>query len=100
MPQVSGVRPFNECDPADQLRVVGSNNITCLSVDAVERIWAWAIHVDWHCPGAHSCARLSRLLGVMEQSVEDGTGDTDVAKELSPFLDDWILSGWSGFRDA
>ena len=38
--------------------------------------------------------------GVMEQSVEDGTGDRDVAKELSPFLDDWMLSGWSGFRDA
>ena len=26
--------------------------------------------------------------GVMEQSVEDGTCDTDVAKELSPFLDE------------
>ena len=38
--------------------------------------------------------------GVMEQSVEDGTGDRDVAKELSPFLDDWMLSGCSGFRDA
>jgi hypothetical protein len=77
MPQMPGIRPFDECDTAAQLRVVGSNNITCLSVDAVGRIWAWAIHVDWHCPGADSCARLSRLLrrnGAVGRGMAPATG--------------------------
>ena len=28
-----------------------------LSVDAVGRIWAWAMHVGWRCPGAGNCVR-------------------------------------------